>query len=200
LRMEISDLARVDADKALDLCKETLTLSQDVKVEDKEGYENAALMLSEIRIQKEMVEAHRESFVRPLADYIKNLNLLFKPSLDFLKSAEEVLKRGLLGFRAFCKEQEKESLVVAQKAAQDGDSDLFNDQMALVSSFQIPKIKNISFRDKWEFEVEDINKIPLEFLKVDEVKLKRLISEKKSNVEIPGVRVFFRESTIIRKG
>ena len=198
--MEISDLARVDADKALDLCKETLTLSQDVEVKDKDGYERAALMLTEMRNQKDRIESHRESFVRPLADYIKNLNLLFKPSLDFLKSAEEVLKKGLLGFRLCCRVQEKDNLALAQKAAQDGDSDLFNSQMALVSSFQLPKIKNISFRDKWEFEVEDINKIPLEFLKIDEVKLKRLISEKKSNVEIPGLRVFSKESTIIRKG
>ena len=198
--MGVSDLARVDAGKALDLCKETLTLSQDVRVEDKEGYGRAALMLTEIRTQKDMIESNRESFVRPLADYIKNLNLLFTPSLDFLKSAEEVLKRGLLGFRLFCRTQEKDNLAVAQKAAQNGDSDLFNSQMTLVSSFQLPKIKNISFRDKWDFEVEDINKIPLEFLKIDEVKLKRLISEKKEKVEIPGLRVFSKESTIIRKG
>ena len=41
--------------------------------------------------------------------------------------------------------------------------------------------------------------LPLEFLQIDDVKVRKLISEKKENALVPGLRIFSEESTVVRK-
>jgi hypothetical protein len=50
--------------------------------------------------------------------------------------------------------------------------------------------EGISYIEAWTFEVEDMSKIPLEYLAVDEKKIRAVVKSLKGDAKIPGVRVF----------
>jgi len=60
------------------------------------------------------------------------------------------------------------------------------------------KIKGISYRDTWEFEVVDEAKVPRMYLLLDHKKIGAQVRATKDTLEIPGIRVF--KTTTVASG
>ena len=58
------------------------------------------------------------------------------------------------------------------------------------------KINGLSFRRVWKFRIKDINKIPRDFMKPDEVRIGEFIRENKDKISIPGVETYFEDKTV----
>lgn len=58
------------------------------------------------------------------------------------------------------------------------------------------KVKGVTLR--WDFTVYDLSKVPLEYLVLNEVSVRKAIVESKGAIEIPGVEAFQKESLTIR--
>ncbi len=58
------------------------------------------------------------------------------------------------------------------------------------------KVKGVTLR--WDFTVYDLSKVPLEFLKLDEVAVRKAIVDSKGERQIPGIEAFQKESLTIR--
>ena len=198
--MEINSEAKTLADHASHLGKMALTQSQSVSITSSSSYETASSVLREVRSQKDQVDAKRKSFVDPLNKVVRELNSLFKPSLDYLSNAEKCLKRNMTDFREKCRKEKEEKLQLAATAAKQKDFSSFNSHMGSVSDLAVPALKNVSFRLNWRFEVSDLSQVPTEFLCLDEAKVRKFLSTTKGETPIRGLRIFSEESPIIRKG
>lgn len=53
-----------------------------------------------------------------------------------------------------------------------------------------PKVAGVSFSKQWKFRITDPNKIPRQYLKVDEVAIGGVVRSLKGATNIPGVEVF----------
>ena len=54
----------------------------------------------------------------------------------------------------------------------------------------IPKIDNRLFRKVWKFKIIDINKIPIQYLMPDMVKIGGVVRAMKGATNIPGIQVY----------
>jgi len=51
-------------------------------------------------------------------------------------------------------------------------------------------VQGASTRENWQFEIEDVAKVPREFMTPDMVKIGRMVKAMKGVTRIDGVRVF----------
>lgn len=93
--------------------------------------------------------------------------------------------------------EEKEKLELASLAEQAGEKQLAEDilnapsvEPVAVVAPATPKVEGLSYSTSWDFEIENESLIPREFLIVDAVKIRRVITALKETANIPGVRAF----------
>lgn len=53
-----------------------------------------------------------------------------------------------------------------------------------------PKLAGISTAQVWKYEITDMNKVPREYLKIDEVKVGGVVRALKDAANIPGIRIY----------
>ena len=58
--------------------------------------------------------------------------------------------------------------------------------------------EGISYVETWDFSIEDKSQIPLEYLAVDEKKIRAVVKSLKADTKIPGVKVFAKKSVRAR--
>lgn len=56
----------------------------------------------------------------------------------------------------------------------------------------LPKVEGSYHREEWDIEIMDAKLIPVEYMVVDEQKIKRMVKAMDGKIEIPGVRNFKR--------
>ena len=61
-------------------------------------------------------------------------------------------------------------------------------------------LKNANLVRRWKFEILDARKIPVDFMKIDEVKIGSYVRAMKEKAKIPGVRIFFEDDITARTG
>lgn len=54
----------------------------------------------------------------------------------------------------------------------------------------VPKVDNRKYATKWSWKVTDINKVPREYLIVDQIKMNGIVRAMKGNTRISGIKVF----------
>lgn len=62
----------------------------------------------------------------------------------------------------------------------------------------VPKAAGVSTRAVWKFRVTDANKIPREFLIVDEVKLRKFAGAMQHQAKVEGVEFYSEETVVVR--
>jgi hypothetical protein len=61
-----------------------------------------------------------------------------------------------------------------------------------------PKVEGLSFREEWDFEIENVDQLPRDYLKPDEVKIRSVVKAMKGQTKISGVRVFSKRVPSVR--
>jgi hypothetical protein len=93
-------------------------------------------------------------------------------------------------------------LAHAIEAEQSGDKELAEQILAeptpqlpvyvppVCVASEVPQVEGLSKRQTWSFQIEDINKIPREYLLPDNKKIGAVVRALKSHTNIPGIKVF----------
>lgn len=55
---------------------------------------------------------------------------------------------------------------------------------------ETPKVAGISYRENWKYRVVDVEKVPREYLKLDDVKVGQIVRAMKGSTSIPGIEVY----------
>ena len=186
--------------------------AQLVKVTDLDSQTRAGNMLVTLADWKKKVSEQRDYVVKPLKEHVKRLDGMFKPVLEQLEEADELVRRKILAFRqqqAAAAEKERQRLMAEAEALQEQAETLEEkgkgkqaeekkeeaQQTALAAVSMSGPAKTVNTDEgavgttkRWTFEVEDVGEVPREYLKVDEVAIRRAVSAGARS--IPGVRIF----------
>lgn len=118
------------------------------------------------------------------------------------KIAEEEAKRKEAELK---KQMEAERQRAIEEAKEQGDDEVA-EQIAQEPVFvppvpvapSKPKVSGVAARSMWKFQVVDPNKVPREFLKIDESKIGQHVRIHKASTNIPGVRIWEEKSVAFR--
>lgn len=106
------------------------------------------------------------------------------------------------------REEEERKLREALKAEEEGrksDAERLLEEAIEKKPAVIPpkpkpqKLEGVYSRIDYDFEIIDESKIPREYLRPDETKIRRAIREAKGEIEIPGIKVIKREIISVRR-
>lgn len=155
------------------------------------GLEEASALLAELVQEKEKVDATRRRATDPLNKSLKEINGWFKPALDAYKDIESELRCKIINTRSRLRATAERALRDVEKAYKAGDEEAVTEALEVHNRLApgIDVVPGLTFSQHWDFEVEDISKIPAEFLRVDSVKLKSHIRATHGQEEIPGVTI-----------
>jgi len=62
----------------------------------------------------------------------------------------------------------------------------------------VPKVEGVSTRTTWKWRIGNIDNIPREYLKVDEIKIGQIVRAMKDQTCIPGIEVYPESSVAVR--
>ncbi len=154
-----------------------------MSVADQQDADNANLLLNRMNAGLKAMEAKRLEVGRPILKAKKILDDMFKDVSDPVKEAMGTLKNKLMAWRRAKQEKiEKANREAAEKAeaelkrrqniskAQGGDGEAKTPVAApIVETFQdTTKVSKV-----WQHTVVDPTAVPREYLKVDEIKIRR---------------------------
>lgn len=152
---------------------------------------------------KKNIEATRKEYVGPINDHLKAVNAAFKTITDPLDAADKNNRDKILVYKLEqrVKAEQAEEINRLRMEAARKEMELkgeLTESVSLVEPVSVlPKTvtsdmgasSTVKTR-KWE--VEDISKVPAQYLKVDDVTIGKLV--RAGIPEIPGIRIYVEES------
>lgn len=195
--------------------------AKEIVVNDKDTFEQTAIRLQIVKTKFKEIEERRKELVKPFQEATKKLNDFFKRPLDLLKGAENCLKSAMSSYAYRLEQEQKEKQRKideiaererekikkrAEKQLQKGNEKKAEELIqqvelvphAVVES-EVPNIKGISTRENWKYRVVDLNKVPREFLVLDDARLSKIAKATKGLVPIEGIE-FYSEAVIVSQG
>ena len=185
-------------------------LPPEVKTQDEANITTriAGAAKSEIKL----IETKRKDITAPINDVVKKINGLCKEVTDPLTEIENLAKKRLNSFHAF-QEMERQKIAEAerQRAVEeqkrlDAKAKELGVEAPIVPEILAPEKTNstctrtehgTSYTKKiWSFTIQNASEIPLEYLIIDERKIKEAVKAGIRN--IPGVNIYEQSSVAIR--
>ncbi len=161
------------------------------QIENAEHAQMASECLKELKDKLDMVEETRTSITKPLLEAKRKVDALFKPVTTSLKASLDTVRVKLGRYTA---EQRDEAQRLLAEASQSEPEEA----AALVAASNRAQAEAPSVREVWRFEVEDVSKLPAQFLVPDEKAIGAVVRSQKGNAKIPGVRVFVEHRAVIK--
>ena len=196
-----------------------LVLAQGYAIDSVQMFELAADELKSIKGKMKELDDRRKSITKPLDEAKARVMDLFRRPLELLGQAETVLKRAMLTFqqaqekkrqaeeaearRVAAAEQERlrrEAEKAAKAAEKKGNVEAAEQLRANVPVVPVPtvaaepvKVRGISTRTIWKARVLDANKVPRQYLVVNEKMLNDVAQATKGQVAVDGVEFYSEE-------
>lgn len=177
-----------------------------------EQYNVAADYLKSIKGMLNQIENARTRITKPINESLREVNKQAKEASAPLETAEQQIKRAMIGYTTeqdrlrreeqrkadenARKEQERLNAQAAKAAAAGKveKAEQLQERAATVVAPVIqreaPKVSGVSMRTAWLFEVTDPAAVPREYLMVDEVKVRKVVGALQGATNIPGIRVY----------
>lgn len=191
-------------------------------IEDETTEKRAIEFAKQIGAHEKLCDGTRKAVKAPYAEAVKVVDAFFGGMVDPLKNGRDVVLRKLTAFQTAKAETERKAREeAARKAAEEAakaaaaiktDADLdtaIAKEEAAVVAVQATEAtaadlsrtrgtfgSTASLRSTWEFTVEDVNRVPAEFLMVNDAAIRAAI--KAGRREIPGVKIFQKQQTVVR--
>lgn len=138
------------------------------------------------------IEKERKEIVQPLNEAVKKTNAFFKKVSSPYATLKVALSDKLLQWEK-AQQATRAMAEAALEATTDEDPEEIK-ALLVASVAQAKRAKGIKVRKTWDFEVTDIDQVPKEYLLLDVCKRSVLARVKDGIREIPGLRIFQKES------
>lgn len=195
-----------------DAVNQLLEEAKTLVVHDAATKEKAVSLATMAKAKWDEIEKVRNEWLAPHRTFTKSVNNLAKLFQEPLKKTENLLRTKVTqqNNRDKIELARQQAQIQAQAAelqqAAEAEAAMSNMPAPTIVTPVLPDAPPIvrtahgsaSSTKTWSFDIEDADKIPREYLFVDEKKIRNAV---KAGVrEIPGVRIFEKESTRFRKG
>ncbi|UIF90903.1 hypothetical protein [Cupriavidus sp. UYPR2.512] len=211
----LKSLATLTAPKADDLLADANAsheIAHAMVIDSDEMFEFAGKELQDISTKISALEEKRMAITRPMDAAKKAVMALFSPAIERLTEGKVFINNGMLVYtrkkQAEAAEAQRKADAAAaaerakiqqraERAEASGKVEKAEDLRELAATTVAPvvrieaaKVKGVSIKANWQFEVTDPSLIPREFLMVDEKKIGQVVKAMKEATNIPGIRVW----------
>ena len=182
--------------QALAIRKDDLLEQGSLEIKDETSFIQAGEILWAIRTFLKKVESMRVFFTKPLNDHLKDINAEFKQITNPLSNLDKQITQKMRVYRQQieAKRLEEQTRLDAEAQARQ-ETSLIPEVIAPIVPAQSKNVYTetgkITFMKIRRWELEDISKVPLEYLKLDDAKITAVI---KAGGNIPGIRPWFEET------
>lgn len=164
-------------------------------INDEETLKKAVLLLSDINRYSDELKVEKEAKTKPLNEVLRKIREEYKPEEEKIEKAVGILRANMSAYQNKLIANRKIEEEKVSKALQSGkiDMDKAMTKLAVVGK-PVDKVKTsggeISFIEKKNFRVVDVNKLPREYMIVNESLIRKKMGE---GVEIVGVEYFIEQ-------
>jgi len=166
------------------------TVVNELKISDQKSLDISITVLSGIKSVAKEITAKKKEITDPLNQSLRAARALFAPMEDAYKKAEMSVKGKMVVYNREVEEARKKA---EEKEAAKVDRGSIKLETAAKHLEEVPEAKShinsegggsVTIKKVKTFKVVDLNKIPIEYLKADEVKIRIAM---RNGVELPGV-------------
>lgn len=174
-------------------------------IREESDLKEAAEWLRKNKETQKIVKDHFEPERKATHEAYKAVTDKIKRFTDILTKSERVMKKKMADYQmeqerirreAERKAEEERQRVEAEraaaraKAAESGEPEpeIPEPPTAVVEPEE--KLDGVSFVENWTYEVEDISKVPAEYMVLDEKKVRGIVKAMKGDTNIPGIHVY----------
>jgi len=168
---------RLEAEEALQMIQVLDLTSQDRR-------DRAGKVLAEIRTRRAKLEAQRKDITGPILEGKRRVDAAFKPIDEYWAVCDQALTVRLLEATQQANQAQLKALEAVASTRGDTDSATL---VLAHSPAETPA--GLDVRKSWSFRIIDADRIPDEYWRVDEDKIRRVVIATRGEVEIPGVVV-----------
>ncbi len=190
--------------KATETANKLLFEAEDVaKITDADGEAKAAAFIGNVKEKYNSIESMRVAIVKPLKDHADNISTGFKGALEPLKRAENIVKEGVMTYRAKLAKEEQERQAAETKRQQESEEAAkasaalgVEVEAPAPAPVHVPAPKPVvasagggrmQFTTTTKVEITDEKLVPREYCTADMSKVKAAL--KLGVKDIPGVTV-----------
>jgi len=168
------------------------------EIEDSEDFELAAEILKEVKRNAKEIDARRKRVTDPIKNALEEFKGWYNPALSTLIKMEAILKAKIASFSEAERRRNEAAMLKASTAAQKGDFE--GAHQASRQIVEATGAKGITVQQRWTYVVEDVSKVPREFLTVNHPLIRQYIrkSGKLQPKDVPGLE-FVLESGVIAR-
>lgn len=130
--------------------------------------------------------------LKPAINHYASQILAWEEKQERIRQAEEARLRKIAE-----KEEEERKLAEAEELEKEGKpeeaEEVLEEQTfvpAPVVAKLTPKLQETRFVETWSFSIENELKVPRQFLKLDEVKIRKFVIAMKESASIEGIKIF----------
>jgi len=184
------DVALVPVDLEVSLApqkaeaEQALQMIQVLDLTTQDRRDVAGKVLVEIRTRRKALEDQRKDITGPILEGKRRVDALFKPIDEYWAVCDQALAWRLLEATKAADQAQVKAL--AAVAASNGATDT----ATLVTAHTPAETPaGLDLRKSWTFRVIDADRVPDEYWRIDEEKIRRVVQAARGEIEIPGVVV-----------
>lgn len=188
--MEITENdLQVQANNILDLV-EFITINNDSELNE------ANNVLRKIVTLRKAVKAHFDGLKKPFNEAMANLRTKEKEFLAPMEQGEQTIKKLMVEYN----KKVEEHLAKEQAILAETNKTLAENGLTVLPNVKLekPKIEGTTTRNRYDFDIVDVNLIPREYLIVDTASIGKVVRAMKEKTNIPGIKVKIVQDIITR--
>lgn len=167
-----------------------VSFAQELQIKTKDDLEKAVGLLAKIKTVGRILKATKEKFTKPANEIMKSARDLFLPFEQQCIQAESIVKEKMIGFNETEELKAKKKKLEIQKKVVNGEisPEEAAEEMEKIIPDKTIKIDDsrIQYKVIKEVIIDDLNKIPREYLVPDMVRIRKEVLEGK---QIAGVKI-----------
>lgn len=156
------------------------------EIQDDDDVDFAKEELASVKGQWNELEKKRKGATGKLREVIKEIDSWYKPALSALKDIEALWKLKLAEEMHRRQEERKRLQEQARQAENPAE---IRDTLVQASEQEL-KVEGVSFGQKWCYEIEDVDKLPREYMMPNTTMIGSVVRACKDKTDIPGVKVW----------
>jgi hypothetical protein len=157
-----------DAGSELQAVKGVIQMYSGYEIVDIAEYEQAGHDLAMIKDKIQELEEKRKGITVHMDNAKKEVMELFKPVINQLQGIAAHIGKEIMDFKGNMDPRDQKEV----------------------------KPEGIAFRANWTYTIEDASKIPAEYYVIDEKRIGQVVRATKGSLQIPGVKIYKKESVM----
>lgn len=175
---------------------ESIELAKTFEVKTQADLDFVAELLIDVKRKLNQLAEAEASVTKPIRELLEGARELFRPAKNKLTLFEAMLKGKIAHARAVEDANNRKALADVEAAHTSGNEQAV--EAALAQIRHQSNVDGVSTRVGWTWQLEDISKVPLEYLEVDTLKLNALCRKAAEPDPIPGIRFVSKNIVTVR--